>query len=95
MYKVILVGLIILFGSAMASADPVEELKASVAEAVEGAKKIQIRPVNMTHHNIAVVSPMHVAIEDESGDSCIFEYLNGELHVSAITRQASVCVFDR
>ena len=35
MYKVILVGLIILFGSAMASADPVEELKASVAEAVE------------------------------------------------------------
>ena len=68
---------------------------ATVAEAVEGAKKIQIRPVNMTHHNIAVVSPMHVAIEDESGDSCIFEYLNGELHVSAITRQASVCVFDR
>ncbi len=35
MYKTILVGLIILFGSAMASADPVEELKASVAEAVE------------------------------------------------------------
>ena len=35
MFKTILVGLIILFGSAMASADPVEELKASVAEAVE------------------------------------------------------------
>lgn len=35
MFKTILVGLIILFGSAMASADPVEELKGSVAEAVE------------------------------------------------------------
>ena len=35
MFKAILVGLIILFGSAVASADPVEELKGSVAEAVE------------------------------------------------------------
>ena len=67
---------------------------ATVAEAVEAAKKIQVRPVNMTHHNIAVVSPMHVAIEDASGDSCIFEYLNGELHVSTVSYCVGLLCFD-
>jgi len=48
---------------------------ATVEEAVTGMKKIRIAPVNLS----GKVLGSHLAIEDPSGDSAIFEYIDGNL----------------
>lgn len=48
---------------------------ATVAEAVEGMKAVRIAPVKLGSEVLGA----HVAIEDPSGDSAIFEVLGGEL----------------
>lgn len=50
---------------------------ATVAEAVEVMKKIQ--PVMQEAHGFK--STVHVAVEDASGDSAIFEYIGGKLNI--------------
>ena len=55
---------------------------ATVEEAVkslEGDNGIMIVPVVILHHGIPVKSPMHVAIEDKTGDSAILEHVKGKL----------------
>ncbi|MEM8671880.1 MAG: linear amide C-N hydrolase [Planctomycetota bacterium] len=48
---------------------------ATVEEAVAGMKNIRIAPVSMG----GKVFGVHVAVEDPTGDSAIFEYINGNL----------------
>ena len=48
---------------------------ASVKEAVEGMKKIRIAPVKVSGRVLGA----HVAIEDSTGDSAIFEFIDGNL----------------
>jgi len=50
---------------------------ATVEDAVEGMKEIQITPTQIH----GTVYPVHVVIEDASGDSAIFEILEGVLNV--------------
>eukprot|EP00670_Eutreptiella_braarudii_P005524 CAMPEP_0174284830 /NCGR_PEP_ID=MMETSP0809-20121228/6845_1 /TAXON_ID=73025 ORGANISM="Eutreptiella gymnastica-like, Strain CCMP1594" /NCGR_SAMPLE_ID=MMETSP0809 /ASSEMBLY_ACC=CAM_ASM_000658 /LENGTH=406 /DNA_ID=CAMNT_0015380473 /DNA_START=15 /DNA_END=1235 /DNA_ORIENTATION=+ len=50
---------------------------ATVAEAVEGTKKVHILSVAIMGHVLGA----HVAIEDSNGDSAIFEIIEGKLHV--------------
>ena len=48
---------------------------ATVEEAVEGMKKVRIVPVKLSNRVLGV----HMAIEDPTGDSAIFEYIDGTL----------------
>lgn len=49
----------------------------NVQEAVEGMKKIRIVPVELKEG----IMPLHMAIDDASGDSAIFEFIDGHLVV--------------
>jgi choloylglycine hydrolase len=51
---------------------------ATVAEAVEAAKSIQVVPFGLVHKGEVGVSTVHMAVEDASGDSAIIEILDGE-----------------
>lgn len=53
---------------------------ATVAEAVEALKK---EPIRITTHKLpnGAAASGHLAISDPSGDSAIFEYLDGKLHI--------------
>ena len=48
---------------------------ASVSEAVQGMQKIQIVPVPMDNE----IAGLHLAMEDQSGDSAIIEYIDANL----------------
>jgi choloylglycine hydrolase len=48
---------------------------ATVAEAVEGMKKVDITSVELGDEAI----PLHMAVEDPSGDSAVFEIIDGKL----------------
>ncbi|MFA0813542.1 linear amide C-N hydrolase [Microbulbifer epialgicus] len=50
---------------------------ANVADAVEGMKKVRISPVKVGEEVLGA----HMAIEDPTGDSAIFEIINGKLIV--------------
>lgn len=56
---------------------------ASVEEAVNNLieEPFKIQPVSFTYSTIEFKGLMHLAISDASGDSAIFEYINGELVV--------------
>jgi len=54
---------------------------ATVAEAIEGTKKIQLMPVFIEHKGIRVNAPVHFALDDKTGDSAIIEVIDGKLNV--------------
>ena len=54
---------------------------ATVAEAVEAAKLMQIQPIQLIHRGVKVDAPMHLSLSDASGDSAIIEILDGEPHI--------------
>jgi len=51
---------------------------ATVAEAVEAAKSIQVVPFKVVHKGELGESTIHMAVEDASGDSAVIEILDGE-----------------
>ncbi|MGD8480868.1 MAG: linear amide C-N hydrolase, partial [Methyloceanibacter sp.] len=51
---------------------------ATVVEAVEAAKSIQVVPFGLVHKGEVGVSTVHMAVEDASGDSAIIEILDGK-----------------
>ena len=51
---------------------------ATVAEAVEAAKSVQVRPFGLTHKGKEVDAPIHVSLADATGDSAIIEILDGK-----------------
>ena len=51
---------------------------ATVAQAVEAAKSVQVRPFGLTHHGKKVDAPIHVSLADATGDSAIIEILDGK-----------------
>jgi choloylglycine hydrolase len=54
---------------------------ATVAEVVEAAKALQVRPVNLLHKGVPVESPVHLSVSDSTNDSAIIEILEGEVHI--------------
>ncbi|MDH3924323.1 MAG: linear amide C-N hydrolase [Xanthomonadales bacterium] len=51
---------------------------ATVAEAVEATKSVQVRPFGLVHKGQAVDAPIHISLTDATGDSAIIEILDGE-----------------
>jgi penicillin V acylase-like amidase (Ntn superfamily) len=51
---------------------------ATVADAVEATKKIQIAPFRAMHRGEIVDAPQHVSLADATGDSAIIEFLDGK-----------------
>jgi len=54
---------------------------ATVSEAVEAAKSIQVQPIQLVHKGEKADAPVHLSFSDPSGDSAVMEILDGELHV--------------
>ena len=54
---------------------------ATVAECVEKAKEVQLQPFYFVHQGAHGETSCHFCVEDASGDSAIFEVLDGELHI--------------
>jgi choloylglycine hydrolase len=54
---------------------------ATVAECVEKAKEIQIQPFYFVHQGAHGETSCHFCVEDATGDSAIFEVLEGKLHI--------------
>lgn len=54
---------------------------ATVAEAVEAAKSMQVQPIQLIHKGVKVNAPMHLSLSDASGDSAVIEVLDGEAHI--------------
>lgn len=52
---------------------------ATVAEAVEATRALQICPMKIIHKGEAVDAPQHVSLADATGDSAIIEILDGKL----------------
>ena len=51
---------------------------ATVAEAVEAAKAVQIQPIELVHKGVNVDAPVHLSLVDEGGDSAVIEILDGK-----------------
>jgi len=51
---------------------------ATVAEAVEATKAVQIRPIELVHKGDNVDAPMHLSLSDAGGDSAVIEILDGK-----------------
>ena len=51
---------------------------ATVADAVEAAKTVQVVPFRLTHKGEAVDAPIHISLADATGDSAIIEILDGK-----------------
>jgi choloylglycine hydrolase len=51
---------------------------ATVAEAVDASRSIQVQPFGLTHKGTAVDAPIHVSLADATGDSAIIEILDGK-----------------
>ena len=51
---------------------------ATVAEAVEATKSVQIQPIELVHKGVKVDAPLHLSLADESGDSAVIEVLDGK-----------------
>lgn len=51
---------------------------ATVAEAVDATKSVQIQPIELVHKGVKVDAPLHLSLADESGDSAVIEVLDGE-----------------
>jgi choloylglycine hydrolase len=54
---------------------------ATVAEVVEAATQLQVRPVELVHKGVNVESPMHLSVSDSTGDSAIIEILDDVPHI--------------
>ena len=50
---------------------------ATVAEAVEATRSLQIRPVELIHRGQPADAPVHVSLSDATGDSAVIEILGG------------------
>ncbi len=44
---------------------------ATVAEAVEATKSVQIQPIELVHKGVKVDAPLHLSLADDSGDSAL------------------------
>jgi choloylglycine hydrolase len=51
---------------------------ATVAEAVEATKTVQVVPFGLTHKGEAVDAPIHISLADATGDSAVIEILDGK-----------------
>ena len=51
---------------------------ATVADAVEAAKTVQVVPFRLTHKGEDVDAPIHISLADATGDSAIIEILDGK-----------------
>ena len=51
---------------------------ATVADAVEAAKTVQVVPFRLTHKGDEVDAPIHISLADATGDSAIIEILDGK-----------------
>lgn len=54
---------------------------ATVTDAVEAAKRLQVQPIQLEHKGVKVDAPLHLSLSDGTGDSAILEILDGKLHV--------------
>lgn len=54
---------------------------ATVAEAVEWVQQNQLQVFQLTDPGSGEVPAIHLALDDASGDSVIFEYIDGKLHI--------------
>lgn len=50
---------------------------ATVAEAVDAAKSMQIQPIELIHKGEHVDAPLHLSLSDSTGDSAVIEILYG------------------
>ena len=51
---------------------------ATVAEAVDAAKSIQLQPIELIHKGERVDAPLHLSLSDSTGDSAVIEILDGK-----------------
>lgn len=54
---------------------------ATVAEAVEAIKSLQIQPIELIHKGEKVDAPLHLSLSDAGGDSAVIEILDGQPHI--------------
>lgn len=54
---------------------------ATVAEALEAVKSLQVQPFQLVHQGQKVNAPLHLTLSDKSGDSAVIEILDREPHI--------------